>query len=1380
MAMHGVVKTRTVLGALMLAALAGTAAERTWYDPTFYEPSAEVVTPHIAWQKPGAGPRPRVLFLTHRNAMREVIEIAQRFDMDYRVFACESSQKFGETGLGVDASWRLVRGNSADELAERLRQMLAPEVDVIVLGNIKWDELPIDCRYEILKKVKAGTGLVGHLPKGRDEYLGRILGDREFHWTWGLWSGAAKDVPDYFGVGVFEGATDTSTAHSGSASVRIVGKEVRKGSREAPRGGYSAGAVKLEPATEYTFSMWTKTAGLPEGGAQVSLHPQPRGVAVPVSADWVQTTATFKTGPGEQATGVYLLNYQVGTVWFDDVSLVKAGDTRNLLPNPGFENPGPVPADLAAGVPFRALPAYAAHADAAAFASRELETATFGRGRLGFLRAAAPAHQMMTPGPAGRVQDCLLDYDYYLALALKLIRWGAGRDPAVVVSSPAPALLTLARASLATTPVEFRLTAREAAAGLRAELCVRNRQNRLWHSEQRDLALPAGETAMSFVLPALPHGSYFVDLWIRRDDAVVDFGSLGLTVTNPVRLGTVSLAKESFAQREPLSGSVGIEAPEAGCAVHLAATDLYGRRLAESTVPVDGTHASFSLPMPAALTLVGRLEVELRQGQAILDVRSVDYAINDLMPDRQDALFVMWESYPADFIGPRMAESFTRNGIEAQYGGANAAGYCPYANQWWLPYAIRFTDRKTDWYQERATRRNDDLVRDPCLTDPAYRDTVRKSLLATAQAGRTYSTSDFTLGDENLFVSGAFDLCFSPTCVADFGRWAKEQYAELAQLNAAWGTAYATWDEVKPATLDEARKTGNLAPWLAHRRHMDSVWAGMHAFSRDVIREVVPQARVGYEGSDSHVSTYLAADYWKLSRAMNLNNIYYRDFLSLAWRDFAAEDTLLGAGWFGGYPGNRNEPFMRWFPWRTLFKGSNSFWVWCGYGNAGSVMAFDLSLYPFFKAACQEVAQIKSGPAKLLITSRRAHDGIAVLYSASSVHVATATPDFPDMDGTLNAAVQLLHDIGVECRVLSYAEVAAGQLTNDEFRMVVLPCAQALSRAEADAVRRFVEAGGYALADLRPAVTDENGRSAGKGALDDVFGVVQSARFRKGQAAVTDAGLTGLTCDASLAPGAGTAAAMAETAPLWVSNRFGKGRTLLLNFALTPYLKLPAAKEGDFTDWPAGAPWRAFMRRPLQEAGVACPVRVEPDMPHVEVSRFRSGDSEYVGIIQGLPRPTIEYTNHGAPAPTPSPVTVAFGRAAWVYDVRRGESLGRTDLIKTELTPGVAALYALLPYKVRGLDLSAPRKAMPGAEVTVGLEVKVGAPTAGRHVLRVEVADPAGTARPHYARNVLCDAGKGTFSLSFALNDPPGKWRITARDVASGTAESATVRLDAK
>ncbi|MDD4869431.1 MAG: hypothetical protein PHR77_02630 [Kiritimatiellae bacterium] len=152
------------------------AREKPLYDPTFFQPSEEVVTPHISWLKPSVTPGPRVLFITHRKAMREVIELAQRMDMQYKVFACEKNNQFGETGIGVDSSWKLIQGNSAEELTEQLRKDLSMDWDVIVIGNIQWRILPIDCQYEIFKKVKAGTGLVGCIPKdGRDEFLNKLL-----------------------------------------------------------------------------------------------------------------------------------------------------------------------------------------------------------------------------------------------------------------------------------------------------------------------------------------------------------------------------------------------------------------------------------------------------------------------------------------------------------------------------------------------------------------------------------------------------------------------------------------------------------------------------------------------------------------------------------------------------------------------------------------------------------------------------------------------------------------------------------------------------------------------------------------------------------------------------------------------------------------------------------------------------------------------------------------------------------------------------------------------------------------------------------------------------------------------------------------------------
>ena len=1363
----------------VLACGAGFAGrEKPLYDSTFFEPSEEVVTSHLPWLKPAAFAPPRVLFITHRNAMREVVELAQRLDMQYKVFACEKTNQFGETGIGVDCSWKLIQGNSAEELTERLRKDLAADWDVIVLGNINWSILPLDCRYEILKKVKAGTGLVGAIPKdGRDVFLDKIMSKSEFCWNWAVWSGGVKDIPDYFGIGVFDGAVDYTTGHTGTASLRIVGKEVKKGSKESPRSGYHPGAINLEPNTEYQFSMWTKTQGLETGGAGVSLHPQPKGVPVPASADWTYTETPFTTNDKQLTTGVYLLNYQVGTVWYDDVRLVKRGDDRNLLPNPSFEFPGPAPEQLADGLPWKSLPAFAKQPDTAAFLRSTFGTAKLGAGRIGLVNVGVPRHQMLTPGPVGRVQDQELDYDYYLAAAIKLILWAAKREQAVAVAcSAGPAI-----AAEATTPakVAFQLRAAKPEGKAAMELQVRNRRNRVWHLDDRTLDVPQGDTVAEFALPKLPNGSYFADLWVRRDGKVLGVGSVGIEVTAKTRIANLTLAQPSFGSGEPLKGQVTVENPLPDLSVRLRATDLQGRVVARGSAPVANGTADFTVPTLPALTLVGWLEAELVQGADTLDVRTLDYTVGNRYPDPLDMLFVMWDAYPNDFLGPMIAAELGRQGIDSYYGGKHQPGYGIYANQWWLPYATRFTDSKTDWYQLKATREATDLVRAPCLTDPKYREEVRADLLKTAEGARNCSTAEFTLGDENLFVSGRFDLCMSETCVADFRVWAQTEYGSIDALNASWGSSFKAWDEVKPGTLEDCQKTGNLVPWVDHRLHMESVWAGMHAFSRDVIRSVVPQARVGYEGSDSHVSTWLAADFWKLAHSMNLNNIYYRDFLSLAWSDFVEPGTLLGAGWFGGYANNRNEPFMRCFPWRALFKGSNSLWVWAGFGHAGSVMSFDTSLYPFFKAACEEVREIKSGPAKLLITSKREHDGIALLYSPSSVHLATATQGFPDMDKILNATVKVLHDIGLEARVLAYAELAAGKLQNSEFKVLILPCSQALGPDEVVNIRRFVEAGGCVIADLRPGITDLHGKPYAKPALDDLFGVTQAAAFKKEIGASDTLGLKGIACDASLTAAGGQAGATSGNVPLLIANRCGQGQALLLNFALDGYLAESSKAGVEFAGWAEGEPYRKLLRAEMERQGVRPVVTVQPEAPCVEISRFRDGDAEYVGIVQTLPFDTIEYTNRKLPVPQPRQVTINFGREAQVYDVRAGKHLGKAATVTGDLTPGIAKLYALLPDKPRKPSLRLPNKAQPGERIEGNVEFK-SRRTAENHVVRVRVFAPDGKEVSWYAQNLRVTDTPATFQIAFAWNDKPGKWRITATDVVTGVSESETLKLAEK
>lgn len=1380
--------TRTavlILSALLLLTVTVQAQrQRTLYDDRFFEPTEEVQTPHIRWATPYYSGPVRTLFITHRNAMREIVEIAQRLEMNYKVFAVESTTMFGETGLGIDRSWRLVHGNSSEELAERLRGDLKADYDLIVIGNVNWDLLPLDCRYEILRKVKEdGTGLVGYMPGGHDRWMTQIMEGSRFMWRWGVWSGAAQGIDDYFGIGRFEGAVDYEQARSGSASLRITGLEVQRGSRESPRSGYMPEKpIELEPNTEYVFSMWTRTEGLSDGRASVSLHPQRGGVPVPASDDWTYTEHTFTTDDTTLTTGLYLLNYEVGTVWYDDISLVKAGTDTNLVPNPGFESPGPVPVQMAYGVPHAALPSFRAAADREAFVRSMLEVSSLGKGRIAFLRyPSIPRHQMMTPGPSTVVRDCSLDYDYYLAFAIKVMLWGAQKAEEFAVEP----LVESGVISVAPTQIAeglaYKVHARRPVQQARMVLQVRDRHNRMWYGDTAVTALQTGENLVEFLAPMLPRGTYFADLFALSGDRKIAFGTLVVEMSGEAQLGEIQLESTHIVSGGSLNGTVNITGAPPGAMIRFVAEDYHGRTVADQHHYAENRDVTFSVVTLPALSLTGMLTVELTHEDRTLDVQRVRYSINDMRPDRDDIQFVMWMDYANDFIGHYMAREFTRHGIDSQYG--HSLGHSPYENQYWLPYATRFTDRKTDWYAEVKTREPGDLVRDPCLTDPQYRNEVRETLTQRALSGLPFSTSDFTLGDENLFVSGNWDLCFSPTCTAHFREWAREQYGSLEALNESWGSTYTRWDDVIPSTLEEAKESGNLVPWVDHRLHMETVWAGIHGFGREVIREVVPDARVGYEGSDSYVNSFLAADFWKLSREMDLNNIYYRDFLSLAWNDFSEPGTLLGAGWFGGYPNNRNEAFMHWFPWRMLFKGSNSFWVWAGYGSAGAVMSYDLSLYPFFQVACDEIAQMRRGPAKLLIRANRRHDGIALLYSASSVHVATATEQFPSMNDMLTNTVALLHDCGLEARVVSYHELATEGLDNDEFRVLIVPGAQALSEEEIANIRRFAQGGGTVIADLRPGITNEHGKPYGDGgALDDLFGVRQAAEFSRGALPAEAGIIEGLVYDRSLRLAGGEARAMVEETPVFVSRQEGAGRALLLNCTFAAYKSDSGSSEREFAGWAESAPYRELMAGLLTQAGVTPPVNITPEAPRMEITRFTSGAAEYVGIIQGLPYPAIEYTNKNVPMPTPRPVTIDFGRQSHVYDVRSGRYLGDTRTVNTELTAGMARVFALMPYRLEALALSTNfAQVAPGRSVS--FDVAVQTPQPQEHVIHVQVFAPDGSERPEYAHNLVtgtlgsAQAGRAAGEVHFAFNDSFGQWRITATDAATGVSAATHVQL---
>ena len=112
-------------------------------------------TPHIGWAKRWKWGRPRVLFIAPFLYARDVVELAQRMDMDYGILM---------TGVWSRFAWFWAKGeyyHSYKGFLKSLRLKLREQWDALVIcaGNPPF-LFPTDVQAEIERKVAQGMGLV--------------------------------------------------------------------------------------------------------------------------------------------------------------------------------------------------------------------------------------------------------------------------------------------------------------------------------------------------------------------------------------------------------------------------------------------------------------------------------------------------------------------------------------------------------------------------------------------------------------------------------------------------------------------------------------------------------------------------------------------------------------------------------------------------------------------------------------------------------------------------------------------------------------------------------------------------------------------------------------------------------------------------------------------------------------------------------------------------------------------------------------------------------------------------------------------------------------------------------------------------------------------
>ncbi len=948
-----------------------------------------------------------------------------------------------------------------------------------------------------------------------------------------------------------------------------------------------------------------------------------------------------------------------------------------------------------------------------------IDATTVGNGRTLVMKypVSSRSNLALTPATTQALDYVSADYEYYQSLLAKALLWAARREP---------------RARIVKLAADFmRVESQTRFSGIELSVHVHDRDGRTEWSQRRMVNLSPGANELRLELTVPRGGEHFLDVALRQDGSVIDWASTWFETTSETAITEVSLDKTVLAAGDTLRGLVRLRGIEARSRLDARLIDSLDRVVARQRIVVEpgAVEKRLRVKLLDPLTVVHRLEVTLSDALGERDWTHREVTAPDRRLD--DFMFLVWSSGHNNHVRSAINQVLAEAGVDTidnvgltQSDGPTMAASCR--------NAARRNLRSVPYITRIASMQGTGLVRRPCLTDPEHLSEWTSALRERAQAAAPYGPPAYTLGDENFLVRTRLDVCSSPTCLANFRDYLREIYGNLRALSREWDAEFESWEQVTPITLDEARETKQYARWADHRRYMDSVFTQAHALGRSAIRQADPGARVGFDGVFS-LDSWHGYDFYQLVRACDLNQVYARRFNQVEYlRSFHQPDALLGA-WHNRI-GNDDEISARRVAWHLLFHGFNSGWYWTSYNTGPAALFPDLRPTPQLQWLAESHGEIKAGIGKLLMNADRLHDGITIHYSQASVHGNTLLDrQLPEAHW---GALLAIEDLGLQYDFVSYEHIEQGAL--EDCRVFVMPASCAVSEKELAAIRAFVEEGGLLVADILPAVMDGRCKPLEEGALDDVFGKTISA-------------------DVS------TTMPDGDMPPL-MPNAFGRGRALLLGFPFSDYTALRSdGNEGAF---------REALRDVLASHGIEAKVRVLSDgkpLSACEVVRFRNGEIEYVGIVK---EDDIEDRETRQ-------ATILFPRESYVYDVRARRLLGHVARVETTITPGVPLLYALLPYSVDGLRLRPDRRRYAGGKaVTLRIKLVTGAARlAGDHVVRLEVTDPIGRARPHYAQNLLLSKPEVTARVRLALNDPAGEWTFTATDVVSGQAATARVTV---
>ena len=803
---------------------------------------------------------------------------------------------------------------------------------------------------------------------------------------------------------------------------------------------------------------------------------------------------------------------------------------------------------------------------------------------------------------------------------------------------------------------------------------------------------------------------------------------------------SLSFPKDGFKPDEPVVGSVFV--PEAG-ELTVTLTDECGREIYRETTAAPAGTNGVAWRILHQQSRFAAVKAVLRTNGAIVDEAFAKVYFNTVAQDRDDFAFSIWSDHACNARVSKLAlRQMRREGVDNVM-DTTMCGNLP-ANKRAIPRWIHEAGCNFSTYctflrgPNKTAKTSDDCgtmgrwerwTKDRRLkyAKPGHRWVAKTELVDWGEAVRDVGAFFYNLGDENGLVwhgDAAGENCFCKACQRRFRAYLQRTFGTLEALNREYKSAYASWDDIVAMPFIEAAKKRKMALWADFRAFMEDQWVDYHRAVRDEILTADPAAWCGVEGMAYPQVSFSGWNYYKFFPHFQFSAPYFSSTWAHAHQYLPEASTA--AAWYGTYEGMCSPDVTRRTPWRYFFAGlDGAFWYTAGFWSSSAsfsnhtVFRPDLTFLVNFSASAAEVRYIKeSGLGRLLHRAPVRNGDVEVHYSNPCLHASTINPLMTTWELSHRDFSTALAEAGIGYRLRNPQALEAG--IPEGVKAFLLPCSQALSQKECDALRAFVNRGGVLIADVMPGLMSEHCAFRETSPVADLF----------------------------------------DGTPLTVK-RTGRGYAVLLGDYVQGIDMRVAANSA--------AGLAEGLLRYLALGGVRPFVRVTDENGSRRSADIRTKDGiTYVCMLGGAAKRAslekasgAESTTRTADAVGGSPTRVlTFEKPVFCYDFgkgKKGKLIGQGTSFAVELEPIVGRVLAFSDRKV-----AAPTLTLAGATTVArgeALKFKLGG---SRGCLTVEAVDPRGKV----AFVTRLAGAEGRFVPAY--NDEPGAWTLRVRSPFDG------------